>query len=70
LVQKVFETTNVPPGLPDTPVLPGGSSDDKLDKVLTSLGELTTFIKTEVVTRSHLDKFHQEQLQVIETRIG
>ncbi len=69
MVQKVFETTNVPPGLPDTPVLPGGSSDDKLDKVLTSLGELTTFIKTEVVTRSHLDKFHQEQLQVIETRV-
>ncbi len=55
LVQKVFETTSVPPGLPDTPVLPGGSSDDKLDKVLTSLGELTTCIKTEVVTRSHLD---------------
>ncbi len=69
LVHKVFETTEPPPGLPVTPALPQGSSEDKLDKVLTSLDALTTFIKSEVVTRNHLDKFHQEQLQILEKRI-
>ena len=68
LVQTVFEST--PPGLPAAPVLPGDvSSDDKLDKVLTSLASLTTFIRTEVVTRTHLDRFHQEQIQAIENRV-
>ena len=59
---------NLHPG-PVTPALPQGSSEDKLDKVLTSLDALTTFIKSEVVTRNHLDKFHQEQMQVLEKRI-
>ncbi len=68
LVQTVFEST--PPGLPAAPMLPGDvSSDDKLDKVLTSLDSLTTFIRTEVVTRTHLDRFHQEQIQAIENRV-
>ncbi len=63
LVERVFRTvTQDPPpglqGLPQTPVLPGADPDAKLDKVLHSLDALTTFIKSEVVTRTHLDKYH------------
>ena len=74
LVERVFRTvTQDPPpglqGLPQTPVLPGADPDAKLDKVLHSLDALTTFIKSEVVTRTHLDKYHQEQLEMIDKRV-
>ena len=65
-------TQDPPPGLqglPQTPVLPGADPDAKLDKVLHSLDALTTFIKSEVVTRTHLDKYHQEQLEMIDKRV-
>ena len=47
----------------------GVAQEDKLDKVLDALAGLTSFIKTEVVTRSHLDKYHDEQLRAIDQRL-
>lgn len=68
LVGTVFETVEVPLGLPETPGLPGGG-DEKLDKVLEPHASLMTFIKTEVVTRGDLERYHQDQLEAIEKRM-
>jgi hypothetical protein len=37
--------------------------------VLTSLGQISEFMTTQLVTRAHLETYHQEQLNVITSRV-
>ena len=66
VVQRVLEQV-VPPGLPPVPVLPPG--DAFQTTVLASLGQISEFMTTQLVTRAHLEAYHQEQLNVITNRV-
>ena len=67
VVQRVFEQVS-PPGLPQVPVLPEGG-DPFQATVLRSLGQISEFMTTQLVTRDHLETYHQEQLKVITSRV-
>ncbi len=69
LVQKVFTEVPLPPGLPALPSDPHGAQDGPWTQVLASLGELTTFVKSEMVTRRHLEAYHEEHLTLLTARI-
>ena len=70
LVNKVF-TESAPPAVPEVHLY--GGSTDPLDApwslVLSSLSDLSKFVKNEMVTRNHLDSYHRETIEMIEARV-
>ncbi len=67
VVQRVFEQA-APPTLPQVPSLPEGG-DAFQATVLASLGQISEFMTTQLVTRANLESYHQEQLRVISNRV-
>ena len=67
VVQRVFEQVS-PPSLPQVPALPEGG-DSFQATVLASLDQISAFMTTQLVTRDHLETYHQEQLKVITSRV-
>lgn len=69
-MNKVF-TESAPPAVPEVPLY-GGSTDPQdapWSLVLSSLSDLSKFVKNEMVTRNHLDSYHRETIEVIEARV-
>ena len=57
--------------MPEVPLY-GGSTDPQdapWSLVLSSLSDLSKFVKNEMVTRNHLDSYHRETIEVIEARV-
>ena len=75
LVKKVFDEVPrapPPPSLPDIPALPAGDHGAPWKLVMESLGVMHKTMTdnfAKLVTQEHLEKYHQEQLSYVGTRI-
>ena len=67
LVNKVF-AESAPAAVPDVPYSSDAPQDAPWSLVLSSLSDLSKYVKSEMVTRTHLDAYHRETIEVIEAR--